>query len=153
MATVKRLIDANAIKYTEYRSGGGRDYPEDIVTKEEIARMPTVNAVPVERLGSLGKLLIDYKGCPRGQVGRACGVSMEEELTAMDPIIDVDGGKWIPVYADALYDFIEKFKKLVEIPDCTKCAFNQGIAYWHQCEKCLGEAKNNFVSITEVNHE
>lgn len=47
MATVKRLIDANAIKYTEYRSGGGRDYPENIVTEDEIDRMPTVDAEPV----------------------------------------------------------------------------------------------------------
>ena len=40
-----RLIDANAIKYTEYRGGGGRDYPENIVTEYEIDRMPTVDAV------------------------------------------------------------------------------------------------------------
>ncbi len=49
MATEKRLIDANAIKYTEYRSGGGRDYPENIVTEDEIAKMPTVDAVEVVR--------------------------------------------------------------------------------------------------------
>lgn len=49
MAT-ERLIDANAIKYTEYRSGGGRDYPENIVTEYEIAKMPTVDAIPVSWL-------------------------------------------------------------------------------------------------------
>lgn len=41
----------------------------------------------------------------------------------------------------------------VEIPDCSKCAYNAGIAYWHQCENCLGQARNNFLSISEINHE
>lgn len=53
----------------------------------------------------------------------------------------------------SIYDKKLEEGKMVEIPDCTKCAFSQGIAYWHQCEKCLGEAKNNFVSISEVDHE
>ncbi len=38
----------------------------------------------------------------------------------------------------------------VEIPDCKKCAFNDGIAYWHQCEGCIGNSRNNFVPATEV---
>ena len=49
MANEQRLIDANKIKYKEYRSGGGRDYPENIVTEYEIAKMPTVDAVEVVR--------------------------------------------------------------------------------------------------------
>ena len=48
MPTEKRLINANDIKYTEYRGGGGRDYPENIVTEDEIAKMPTVDAVEVK---------------------------------------------------------------------------------------------------------
>lgn len=48
---------------------------------------------------------------------------------------------------------IELLETAVEIPDCKKCAFNDGLAYWHQCEGCLGEATNNFVSISEVNRE
>ena len=40
----------------------------------------------------------------------------------------------------------------VEIPDCKKCAFNEGIAYWHQCERCIGQATNNFVSKEEVHN-
>lgn len=47
MADEKRLIDANKIKYTEYRGGGGHDYPENVVTEYEIAKMPTVDAVEV----------------------------------------------------------------------------------------------------------
>lgn len=34
-------------------------------------------------------------------------------------------------------------------PDCEKCAFNEGIAYWHQCEHCIGQATNNFVPKVE----
>lgn len=47
---------------------------------------------------------------------------------------------------------IERIKAVdaVEIPNCNECAFNDGIAYWHQCESCLGQARNNFVSISEV---
>lgn len=82
MANDMRLIDANKIKYKEDRGGGGRDYPENIVTEDEIAKMPTVNAV--------------------------------------------------------------------EIPDCKKCAFNEGIAYWHQCERCIGQATNNFLAKEEI---
>lgn len=44
-----RLIDANAIKYREYRGGGGREYPENIATEYEIAKLPTVDAVEVIR--------------------------------------------------------------------------------------------------------
>ena len=39
MADKKRLIDANKIKYTEYRGGGGREYPENVVTEDEIAKV------------------------------------------------------------------------------------------------------------------
>lgn len=47
---------------------------------------------------------------------------------------------------------IERIKAVdaVEIPDCNKCAFDEGIAHWYQCENCLGQARNNFVSISEV---
>jgi hypothetical protein len=44
-----RLIDADAIKYREERGGGGRDFPENIVTEDEIAKQPTVAAEPVIR--------------------------------------------------------------------------------------------------------
>lgn len=51
----------------------------------------------------------------------------------------------------SIYDKKLEEGKMVEIPDCKKCAFNYTIA-WHQCENCLGEARNNFVAISEVNH-
>ena len=39
----------------------------------------------------------------------------------------------------------------IEIPDCKKCFWNDQIA-WHQCENCLGQARNNFLSKEEVNN-
>lgn len=53
----------------------------------------------------------------------------------------------------SLYDAKLVEGKLVEIPDCNECAFNGGIAYWHQCEKCLGEASNNFLPIIKIKEE
>lgn len=63
----------------------------------------------MKRLGSFGKLFIDYKGCPRGAVGRAC-CAIEEEVLMMEPIRDVDGGEWIPVQADALHELVERYR-------------------------------------------
>lgn len=64
----------------------------------------------MKRLGSFGKIFIDYSGCPRGAVGRAC-CPIEEEVLMMEPIIDVDGGEWIPVNADALRELVERYKE------------------------------------------
>lgn len=63
-----------------------------------------------KRLGSFGMLFIDYKGCPRGAMGRAC-MPIEEEVLMMQPIRDVDGGEWIPVNADALREFVDRYKE------------------------------------------
>ena len=38
----------------------------------------------------------------------------------------------------------------VEIPDCKKCVFFHTIA-WHQCEGCIGDARNNFAEREESN--
>lgn len=39
----------------------------------------------------------------------------------------------------------------VEIPDCSKCIYNERIENWHQCDHCIGNThgNNNFVSIEE----
>ena len=65
----RRLIDANAIKYTEYRGGGGRDYPENVVTEYEISRMPTVDVVEVVRCKDC-KMLYNYS-----PVRHFCGIT------------------------------------------------------------------------------
>lgn len=64
-----------------------------------------------ERLGAFGKLFADYKGCPRGAMGRGC-MPIEEEVLMMRPIRDVDGGEWIPVNADALRELVDKYKEV-----------------------------------------
>ena len=63
-----------------------------------------------KRLGSFGMLFVDYKGCPRGAMGRAC-MPLEEEVLMMQPILDVDGGEWIPVNADALRELVSRYKE------------------------------------------
>lgn len=65
MANEKRLIDANKIKYTEYRGGGGREYPENVVTEYEIAKMPTVDAVEVVRCKDCIVPHNEWTGCPK----------------------------------------------------------------------------------------
>lgn len=68
----------------------------------------------MERLGRFGELFVDYKGCSRGPMGRAGGVTLEEEVLLMPKITDVDGGEWIPVNAEALHELVERSRKLRE---------------------------------------
>lgn len=65
----------------------------------------------LQRLGSFGKLFVDYEGCPRGMVGRAM-LPIEEEVLLMPEIIDVDDGRWIPVNSEALKELVEKYQNL-----------------------------------------
>ena len=65
------------------------------------------------RLGEFGKLFVDYRGCPRGTLGRAC-LPLEEEVLQMPPVVDVDGGVWIPVNSDALHELVEEYMLLKE---------------------------------------
>ena len=67
----------------------------------------------LNRLGEFGKLFMDYEGCPRGAMGRAA-MPIEDEVLQMPQLEDVDGGKWIPVNADALHELVEKCKQLEE---------------------------------------
>lgn len=88
----------------------------------------------LNRMGEFGKLFMDYEGCPRGAMGRAA-MPIEEEVLAMKPITDVDGGRWVPVNADALHELVEKYKQMEEaIPlmkiqmhgDCGCCKHRSG---------------------------
>lgn len=64
----------------------------------------------MDRLGKFGRLFADYGGCPRGPMGRMGGVSLVEEALSMPEIVDVDGGRWIPVQADVLRELCEQSK-------------------------------------------
>lgn len=66
----------------------------------------------MKRLGKFGKLFLDYEGCPRGPMGRAGGISLEEEVLLMPELTDVDGGVWIPVNADALHELVDRYVHL-----------------------------------------
>lgn len=62
----------------------------------------------MDRLGMFGQLFVDYNGCPRGPMGRMAGVSLVDEALSMDVLVDVDGGRWIPVQADVLRELCEQ---------------------------------------------
>lgn len=105
---------------------------------EQINRAPTIDAVPLDRLGDFGKLFMDYKGCPRGAMGRMGGVPIEEEVLYMKPITDVDGGRWIPVNADALHELVKKYASLLDsgaqpVIRCLACTrrSDSGLCYKH----------------------
>lgn len=66
----------------------------------------------MNRLGRFGKLFVEYKGCPRGAIGRACA-PLEDEVFAMPEITDVDGGRWVPVNADALRELVNQYKRMM----------------------------------------
>ena len=66
----------------------------------------------MNRLGEFGKLFVEYKGCPRGAIGRACA-PLEDEVFAMPEITDVDGGRWVPVNADALQELVNQYKRIM----------------------------------------
>ena len=61
----------------------------------------------MNRLGEFGKLFMDYAGCPRGPMGRMAGVSLVDEALSMPEIVDVDGGRWVPVQADVLRELCD----------------------------------------------
>lgn len=101
----------NVRRVTEYDEAG-YDMTYNAVPVDVIEALSAVDAVPAERFGEFGKLFVDYKGCPRGAMGRLGGVLIEEEVLYMKPITDVDGGHWIPVNEDALHELVAKYKQL-----------------------------------------
>ena len=105
MANEKRLINANdliaeineAISNIAFTS----PYQSDISTMvsgmervlDIVEASPTVDAVEASRLGDLVRLMMPYKGCPRGRMG-ARG---DGRIIELDPIKDVEGDIWVPV--------------------------------------------------------
>lgn len=66
----------------------------------------------LERLGEFGKLFVEYDGCPRGAMGRS-HTSLIAEVYKMPELVDVDGGRWIPVNADALRELVQSYHGIV----------------------------------------
>lgn len=66
----------------------------------------------IERMGSFGRLFVEYEGCPRGPQGRSC-CSLIKEVMSMGVIEDVDGEAWVPVNRDALVELVGRYQLLV----------------------------------------
>ena len=92
------------------------------IAVKDVKRQPAVDAVPVEMLGKWGKLLLPYKGDPRGQVGRMGNGRLEEEALFWGVVTDADGGRWVPVQEAVLLELIEKAKER-GVVHCCECGF------------------------------
>lgn len=65
----------------------------------------------IQRQGKFGQLFVEYKGCPRGPMGRAF-CPLEDEVLSIPVIEDVDGGRWVPVNANALDELVNQYRTL-----------------------------------------
>jgi hypothetical protein len=98
----------------------------------------TVDAVPVERLGKIGKLFIPYSGCPRGPVGRMGEpATLAEEAMFWGVIVDEDGTRFVPVVEEVLHELIEKACAVdaVEVGNCDGCYWKT-IGRRQKCSCC-----------------
>lgn len=78
--------------------------------KEKLERLELLEKA-MKRLGKFGNKFVDYKGCPRGPRGELGDVPGGKHiLLNEDPIVDVEGDTWIPVYAKDLYRYIDKHR-------------------------------------------
>lgn len=131
--------------------------PEELVTAQNAALQAAM-----DRLGMFGQLFMDYKGCPRGPMGRMAGVSLVDEALSMPEIVDVDGGRWIPVQADVLHKLCEQAKSENGAPErhgrwiyvsdefaqCSMCKYPVHTAwsitkYCPNCGAKMGEEAND----------
>ena len=112
----------NADKWTPTVYKGKIEYVEYAPTLTP----PNEAEKAIQRLGDFGKLFLDYSGCPRGPVGEPGGSTIEEWVTMMEPICDVDGGWWRPVPEKALQILLCEMRSLKQavppdhFPDSTK---------------------------------
>lgn len=81
-----------------------------------VKNIPAADVIEADRLGRVGRLMLQNKGCPRGPMGRlgmAGGKTRDkkailvEELCCMDTFEDVDGNVWRPVQEEVLQEVIE----------------------------------------------
>lgn len=88
--------------------------------RDGIMELPAADVIEADCLGRVGRLMLPYKGCPRGPIGRlgmAGGKTQDkkailiEELCCMDTFGDVDGNVWRPVREEVLQEVIEILRK------------------------------------------
>ena len=109
-----QLLNENDVYALFARNGIARLHVADIEA------LPRVDAVEVSRLGKLGRLMMPYKGCPRGRMG-ARGIyggeeiQTEPEVMELDAIEDIEGDRWVPVLAEDLNNLKARLNNAVEV--------------------------------------
>lgn len=96
--------------------------PDDVLKEQDEAAGGKYRRA-IERMGQFGELFVEYDGDPRGPVGRAGGISIEDEAQIMPVITDVDGGRWRPVQEEVLQDLLKQFDYWKET--CFKAAYKK----------------------------
>lgn len=129
----------------------------NVVKTQPTLTQPNEAEKAIQRLGDFGKLFLDYSGCPRGPMGEPGGSTIEEWVTMMEPICDVDGGWWRPVPEKALQILLCEMRSLKQavppdhFPDSTKmvqgrpnepltcdgCKFEYEATDEAMCEQCI----------------
>lgn len=140
-----RLLDENDVYALFASNGTARLHVADIDV------LPRVDAVKVHRLGRLGRLMMPYKGRPRGHLGARGCFDGDFKVLELDPIIDVDGDRWIPVLEEDLRDMkarVDDTVKLVHgrwenitggmitLGDCSECKVRQPMIGTNYCKNC-----------------
>lgn len=118
--------------------------PTPSVIRRVLRQVPAVDAVPVERLGKIGKLFIPYSGCPRGPVGRMGEpVTLAEEAMFWGVIVDEDGTRFVPVVEEVLHELIEKASAVID-PESLRPKGRWVYDHWceFKCSNC-GEMEGN----------
>ena len=133
---IERSEQESILKKRYYELAGMRpDFYAGYMTAFHIIENDIPNAADVieaDRLGRVGRLMLPYKGCPRGPIGRlgmAGGKTQDkkailvEELCCMDTFEDVDGNVWRPVQEEVLQEVIEMLRNMEETVHCKDCRY------------------------------
>lgn len=141
MANEKRLIDVNANLARLNKEWWMWQEAEQAAIRMFLSKAKTVVAVEVSRLGKLGKLMMPYKGCPRGRMGPSGCDGDKMHITELDPIEDIDGNLWIPVLADDLKELKARVANAVEVVRCKDCKKHRDVP---NCEDVICKRYNTF---------
>lgn len=86
----------------------------------QVKKAPTVDAVPVEKLGNLGKYMMPYTGDPRGSMGMPGIFDPQKDALMMDTFEDVDGSVWRPVLEPVLQELLRRVNAM-QVVRCKNC--------------------------------
>jgi len=97
-----------------------------------IVHAHAVDAVPVEKLGKLGKYMMPYTGDPRGHMEWSGIGDVRREALLMDTFEDVDGSIWRPVLETVLQELLKR-ADVVRCKDCKHCLLDLSGREAHLC--------------------